>query len=301
MAEPPHRQRVGDALMLFSVIVFGSSFPFAKPLVTAMDPLLFSASRALISAAFLFGVLLLSRRAMLLPRHEWLPAIALGLFGFALFQGSWALALRTAPPGVAAIYMATSPIWAAVFARIAGRRLPVVAWIGLLIALLGVFVVVNNHFTRIVVRFDSLGPALWWLANAMGWALFVNISAPFITRVGPLRSGAWMTVVGASTLLFVALLLGADAAAFLRFDLALWVAFAYMALVVGGLSFLTWNLGLERLGAPRAMLYMYLVPVAAVCIAAVVFGDPLTAPRITGGLVVLAGVALTRAGMAKRG
>jgi len=301
MSESQGRQRAGDALMLFSVVVFGSSFPFAKPLVTAMDPLLFSATRALTSAVFLFGVLLMSRRAILLPRQEWLTAIGLGLFGFALFQGSWAMALRTAPPGVSAIYMATSPIWAAVFARIAGRHLPALAWIGLLIALLGVFIVVNNHFTRVVVQFDSLGPALWWLANSAGWALFVNVSAPFITRVGPLRSGAWMTMVGASTLLVVALLLGADAATFLRFDLTLWVAFAYMALVVGGLSFLTWNLGLERLGAPRAMLYMYLVPVAAVCIAAAVFGDPLTAPRIAGGLVVLAGVVLTRAGMAKRG
>jgi drug/metabolite transporter (DMT)-like permease len=301
MSEFQGRQRAGDALMLFSVIVFGSSFPFAKPLVTAMDPLLFSATRALTSAAFLFVVLLMSRRAILLPRQEWLPAMGLGLFGFALFQGSWALALRTTPSGVSAIYMATSPIWAAVFARIAGRRLPALAWIGLLIALLGVFVVVNNHFTRIVVRFDSLGPALWWLANAAGWALFVNVSAPFIVRVGPLRSGAWMTAIGASTLLIVALMQGAEARAFLRFETSLWVAFVYMALIVGGLSFLTWNLGLERLGAPRAMLYMYLVPVAAVCIAAAIFGDPLTAPRVAGGIVVLAGVALTRAGMAKRG
>ncbi|MGE0421517.1 MAG: DMT family transporter [Reyranellaceae bacterium] len=301
MSESPGRQRAGDALMLFSVVVFGSSFPFAKPLVMAMDPLLFSSTRALFSAAFLFAVLLASRRPVLLPRREWLPAIGVGLFGFTLFQGSWASALREAPPGVAAIYLATSPIWAAIFARIAGKRMAPTAWIGLVIALIGVFVVVNNDFARIVVRIDSLRPALWWLANAMGWALFVNISAPFVARVGPLRSGAWMSAVGAATLLCIALAWGGDLRAFLRFDIGLWAAFGYMALVVGGLSFLTWNLGLDRLGAPRAMLFMYLVPVAAVCIAAAVFGDPLTAPRIAGGIVVLGGVALTRAGMAKRG
>ena len=42
------------------------------------------------------------------------------------------------------------------------------------------------------------------------------------------------------------------------------------------------------------MVYMYLIPVAGVGLSAAFFGDPLTAARVLGGLVVLAGVILTR-------
>jgi drug/metabolite transporter (DMT)-like permease len=42
------------------------------------------------------------------------------------------------------------------------------------------------------------------------------------------------------------------------------------------------------------MLYMYLIPVAGVGLAAAFFGDPLTPARVVGGLIVLAGVVLTR-------
>ena len=39
---------------------------------------------------------------------------------------------------------------------------------------------------------------------------------------------------------------------------------------------------------------MYLIPVAAVALAALFFGDPLTSARVLGGLIVLLGVILTR-------
>src|SRR5262249_25662071 len=47
----------------------------------------------------------------------------------------------------------------------------------------------------------------------------------------------------------------------------------------------------------RVMLYMYLIPVAGVGLAAAFFGDPLTPARVVGGLIVLAGVVLTRVGL----
>ena len=42
------------------------------------------------------------------------------------------------------------------------------------------------------------------------------------------------------------------------------------------------------------MVYMYLIPIAGVGLSAAIFSDPLTPARVLGGLVVLAGVILTR-------
>jgi O-acetylserine/cysteine efflux transporter len=61
-----------------------------------------------------------------------------------------------------------------------------------------------------------------------------------------------------------------------------------------GVAFLGLSIGFERLGVPRVMVYMYLIPVAGVGLSAVIFGDRLTSARILGGLIVLLGVILTR-------
>ena len=61
-----------------------------------------------------------------------------------------------------------------------------------------------------------------------------------------------------------------------------------------GVAFLGLTAGLDRLGVSRVMVYMYLIPVAGVGLSAAFFGDPLTAARVLGGLIVLAGVILTR-------
>ena len=60
------------------------------------------------------------------------------------------------------------------------------------------------------------------------------------------------------------------------------------------MAFLGISAGLDRLGVSRVMVYMYLIPVAGVGLSAAFFGDPLTAARILGGLIVLLGVILTR-------
>ncbi len=61
-----------------------------------------------------------------------------------------------------------------------------------------------------------------------------------------------------------------------------------------GVAFLGLSFGFQRLGVIHAMVYMYFMPVAAVALSAVFFGDPLTPARILGGLTVLLGVILTR-------
>jgi EamA-like transporter family len=52
--------------------------------------------------------------------------------------------------------------------------------------------------------------------------------------------------------------------------------------------------GLDRLGVSRVMVYMSLIPVAGVGLSAAFFGDPLTAARVLGGLIVLLAVIMAR-------
>ncbi len=291
--KPGARPWTGDAMMLVTALLMGSSYPFAKDVLAVMSPLLYSASRYLVASLFLFAVMALMRRSLALPRRDWVPMLLLSLIGVALFQACWGLAMARSAPSVGSIVMTTTTAFSAIIAWMAGRRLPALGWAGIVIAFAGVVVVVNNSLTRFTVDLGSLDGTLLWMLSAFAWALYVDRCAPYNQRLGALPVMAWTTLLGSLVLLPVSLLFD-SLGEFARLDDRLLGFWLYTAIFPVGVAFLGLTAGLERLGVSRVMVYMYLIPVAGVGLSAAFFGDPLTAARVLGGLIVLLGVILTR-------
>ncbi len=287
-----HRH-TGDALMLGTALLMGSSYPFAKDVLAVMSPLLYSASRYLIAALFLFAVLALRRRPMALPQRDWVPMILLSIIGVTIFQACWGLAMARSAPSVGSIVMTTTTAFSAILAWFAGRRLSVLGWAGIAVAFAGVVLVVNNSLTRLTLSFGSLDGTLLWMVSAFAWALYVERGAPYSQRLGALQVMAWTTLIGSLILMPFALAFD-SLREFARLDDRLLGFWLYTAIFPVGVAFLGLTAGLERLGVSRVMVYMYLIPVAGVGLSAAFFGDPLTAARVIGGLIVLLGVILTR-------
>ncbi|MBL0899793.1 MAG: DMT family transporter [Reyranella sp.] len=279
--------------MLVTAMLMGSSYPFAKDVLGVMSPLLYSASRYLVAALFLFAAIAIMRRPMALPRRDWLAMFLLSLVGVALFQACWGLAMARSAPSVGSIVMTTTTAFSAVIAWFAGRRLPALGWAGIGIAFGGVVVVVNNSLSAFTIDLGSLDGTLLWMLAAFAWALYVDRCAPYNLKLGALRVMAWTTLLGSLVLLPVALVFD-SLTEFARLDDRLLGFWLYTAIFPVGVAFLGLTAGLERLGVSRVMVYMYLIPVAGVGLSAAFFGDPLTAARVIGGLIVLAGVILTR-------
>ena len=283
----------GDLLMLGTVLLMGSSYPFAKDVLAVMSPLLYSASRYLVASLFLFAALALMRRPLDLPRRDWVPMLLLSLVGVALFQACWGLAMTRTAPSLGSIVMTTTTAFSAILAWFGGRRLPALGWAGIVLAFAGVVLVVNNSLSAFTVTPGSLDGTLLWMLSAFAWALYVERCAPYNQRLGALPVMAWTTLFGSLVLVPIALVFE-SLAEFARLDDRLLGFWLYTAIFPVGVAFLGLTAGLDRLGVSRVMVYMYLIPVAGVGLSAAFFGDPLTAARLLGGLVVLAGVVLTR-------
>ena len=283
----------GDALMLGTALLMGSSYPFAKDVLAVMSPLMYSASRYLIAALFLFAVLALRRRPVALSRRDWVPMILLSIIGVTIFQACWGLAMARSAPSVGSIVMTTTTAFSAILAWFAGRRLSVLGWAGIVVAFAGVVLVVNNSLSSFTLSFSSLDGTLLWMVSAFAWALYVERGAPYSQRLGALQVMAWTTLLGSLILMPFALFFD-SLSEFARLDDRLLGFWLYTAIFPVGVAFLGLTAGLERLGVSRVMVYMYLIPVAGVGLSAAFFGDPLTAARVIGGLIVLLGVILTR-------
>ena len=283
----------GDLLMIVTAMLMGSSYPFAKDVLAVMSPLLYSASRYLVAALFLFAMMALLRKPLALPRRDWVPMIVLSLIGVALFQACWGLAMARTAPSLGSIVMTTTTAFSAILAWLGGRRLPVLGWAGIVIAFGGVVIVVNNSLSAFTISIASLDGTLIWMLSAFAWALYVDRGAPYNLRLGALPVMAWTTLIGSLILLPISLAFD-SLDEFARLDDRLLGYWLYTAIFPVGVAFLGLTAGLDRLGVSRVMVYMYLIPVAGVGLSAAFFGDPLTAARVLGGLIVLLGVILTR-------
>jgi drug/metabolite transporter (DMT)-like permease len=283
----------GDAIMLVTALLMGSSYPFAKVVLATMSPLLYSGSRYLIAGLFLFGVMALRRMPVTLPRRDWAPMILLSIIGVTIFQACWGFGMARSSPSLGSIVMTTTTAFAAILARISGRRLPALGWAGIAIAFAGVVIVVNNNLTRFTLSLGNIDGAVFWLVAAFTWALYVERGMPYNRRLGALRVMAWTTLLGAGMLTVLSLAFD-SLGEFGELSTRQWSFWLYTAIFPVGVAFLGLTAGLERLGVTRVMVYMYLIPVAGVGLSAAFFGDPLTPARILGGLIVLLGVILTR-------
>lgn len=293
MNEKNSSRFTADFTMIGTTMLMGSSYPFAKDVLAVMSPLLYSASRYLIASLFLFAMLALMRRRIALPRRDWVPMVLLSVVGVTLFQACWGLAMARTAPSVGSIVMTTTTAFSAILAWFGGRKLSPLGWAGIVIAFAGVILVVNNSLVAFTISLGSLDGTLLWMLSAFAWALYVERGAPYNLRLGALPVMAWTTLIGSLILLPLALAFD-SLGEFARLDNKLLGFWLYTAIFPVGVAFLGISFGLDRLGVSRVMVYMYLIPVAGVGLSAAFFGDPLTAARVLGGLVVLLGVILTR-------
>ncbi len=284
----------GHFMGLFTALSFGSAYPVGKPIVAVVDPFVFSSARYLVAGlVLLIGLQIFTRRGATVPWRE-VPALAFtGFLGFTVFQGLWGVALDLTTASKASVLVSTTPIFGAIIFALQGHRLPARAWMGVLVAFVGVFCVINNSFDTITLNGGSFYGDALFVAIAGVWALYGALSRPLIARLGAARSAAWAAFLGAAMLLPLAAP-GALVQDWQAVPPGLLLNFAHVALIVGCLGMLTWNGGLRRLGLPKMTAWLYLTPVSAVVLANLMLGEWLTAPQIAGAVLVLSGVALTQ-------
>ena len=300
MTPEARRRWTGEAVMMVTILLMGSSYPFAKEVLATMSPLLYSGSRYVIAGLFLFAAMAMMRLPIALPRRDWLPMIVLSVVGVGVFQACWGLGMSRTAPSIGSIVMTTTTAFSAILAWIGGRRLPALGWLGIVIAFAGVVLVVNNSVARLTLDLGNIDGALFWMLSAFAWALYVDRCTPYSARLGGLRVMAWTTLIGAVLLTLLSLAFDSPSE-FARLSGRQWAYWLYTAIFPVGVSFLGLTVAFDRLGVSRVMVYMYLMPVAAVALSAVFFGDPLTPARVLGGLIVLLGVVLTRVALDRAG
>jgi drug/metabolite transporter (DMT)-like permease len=294
---PPARKRPAPwAIALAFALVYlpwGTTYIAIRVGVRYFPPALFGGTRIALAGAVLLLYLKWRGESLRLTRRDFFWAALLGIIFF--LGGNYLVTLgeKTVASGVAAILVATTPLWTALLESVwpGGERLRRRGWLGLLIGLAGVFFLKADQTSD---RETDVG-ALLVIGSAMAWALGSVLLRRRRQTASHLVLTAYQMLLGglAQSVLGLAIGEGAELTAD-RFTLPGVYSFFHL-LVFGSLvGFVAYTWLLDHVPTSQASTYAYVNPVVAILVGALLGDHGITLPMLAGVFVILTGVALVR-------
>lgn len=269
-------------------VVWGSTYLAIAVAVETLPPFLMTSARFLVAGVVLYAWARSRGAAAPTPR-QWLGSAAVGFALLLVGNGGIAWAEQRVGSGVAALLVATTPLWIALLDRICfGARLSARAFLGVLAGLAGVGLLVGAG------PMDVLGSAVV-LLGALAWAAgSIGARHPSLPSQPSIAAG--MQMITGAVLLAIA---GASAGEvgqvrIEQISVSSVLAFGYLV-VVGSLIAYTAYAWLLRSPAPAVLVgtYAYVNPVVAVALGAVFLQEPLSGWTPVAAVAILAAVLLS--------
>jgi drug/metabolite transporter (DMT)-like permease len=283
-------RRIWTALAIVYV-AWGSTYVGIRVVDRSVPPLIGAAVRFIAAGTLMYAFVTLRRGR--LPRVSPRELASLALVGGLLLTGGnglVVLAERRVPAGIAAMIVASMPLWVLVLRALTGDRPRRATLVGLAIGFCGVALLVlrggQGHGVGVSQLLVVVGAALSWATGsflssklplpadiAAGTAIEMLIGGAALAGLGPLFGEHWQALAGRAT---------TDA----------WIAIAYLALAGSILAFTAYVWLLQNAPISKISTYAYVNPVVAVVLAAVVLGEAVTPLMVLGGAVIVAAVAV---------
>jgi drug/metabolite transporter (DMT)-like permease len=270
---------------LLFVLLWSTGFVGAKYGLPFADPFVFLSVRVLIAAALLFVLVRVMKMPILIGKSAIMRSSLIGFFLHACYLGGVFYAISQGlPAGVAAVVTSLQPVLVSLIAvKVLGERLRSTQVAGLLLGLVGVFLVLGPTF-------DSHIPTAGIVAIVV--ALIGSTSATLLQK----KIGADIPLVAGTAYqyLFSGVVLGAIAIATretnITWNLRFTAAFIWLLLVlsVGAILLLLWLLNTGSAASVSSL--FYLVPPATAIEAFFLFGEKVNTQGFLGIGVTALGV-----------
>ena len=299
---PAARPTTAALVAAFAAIylIWGSTYLAIRYAIETLPPLLMMGIRHLCAGAALYAWTRL--RGTPAPKlREWLHPALIGALLFLGGHGSLAWAEQHVPSGIAALLVATLPMWIVVLARIKGteRKFGGRALSGLVWGFAGVAVLFGPDLLQHSGEVNLLAGAV--LFGTFIWAAGTIYMRSVKMPDSPVISSAMQMLAGGAALMIAATLTRETS----NFHLSAvsgrsWLALAYLA-VFGSIIAFTAYSWLHTVATPsHVATYAYVNPLVAVLLGWALAAEPMGFYTVIAMVVILAGVALVNAGQGEQ-
>jgi drug/metabolite transporter (DMT)-like permease len=302
MESKPYRS-TWKTFLAFAIIYFvwGSTFLEIRVGVREVPPFLLAAMRFFVAGLVLYGWMI-ARGERSPSGRQWMSVFLLALLIFVFDYGLLFWAEQRVPSGIAAVMMATIPVFMAlseiVFLRT--QRLTVRLALALLIGMGGVAVLMSHSFNLGGAPIDAIG-AVALIIGAISWSV-----ASVLTRKLPLPESKVMS--SGAQMLAGGLLLGLAAAALGEFhnfhpltvSREAWLSLLYLIVAGSIIGFTAYVWLIHHESPTKVGTYAYVNPVVAVLVGYFLGGEALGLRTILGTVFVLVSVVVITTTKAKK-
>ena len=287
------RPATWKTLLAFGIIYFvwGSTFLAIRVGVREVPPFLFAAMRFVIAGLALYGWMRLRGTASPSGK-EWISASLLAVLIFVGDYGLLFWAERRVPSGIAAVMLATIPVFMALaeILFLKTQRLTLRLSVALLIGIAGVAVLVSRSLGLHEVPVDSAG-ALALVVAAINWSIASALTRKLpLPASKPMSSGAQMFVGGILLALTAGLLGEFRGFRVESVSRGAWFALAYLIVAGSIVAFTAYVWLLHHESPTKVGTYAYVNPVVAVVIGYFLGGETVGPRTLLGTLLVLVSV-----------
>ncbi len=300
MPQPSHPSVVtrGTYARLVAVpAIWGGTFIAGRILALAVPAAVGSLLRYLVAvAALLVAAHWLEGGLPRLSRRQALGTLLLGATGIFAYNLFFLGALARLPASRTSLIIALNPVVTIAAASVLmGERMSARRWLGVAVALAGVWIVIS--------RGDVLGSVggvvgtgeLLMFGGVCAWAAYTLIGRRVLAGLSPLAATTYASLWGTGLLaLAAAPALGALRAA--DFTLPVVLSVLYLGVLGTSVAFVWYYQAVQRLGAARTVIFNNLVPVFGASFGVLLLGEPLLPSMLAGGLIAVAGVMLVTRG-----
>ena len=286
---PPGWQTLSAFAIIY--LVWGSTFLAIRIGVREVPPFLLASMRFFIAGLVLYAWML--ARGERSPRlREWMSGLLLGLLIFVFDYGLLFWAEQRVPSGIAAVMLATIPVFMALseILFLQTQRLTARLTLALIVGIAGVAVLMSHSLNLGGAPIDRAG-AIALIVAAVNWSIAAALSRRLPLPSSKVMSSGVQMLVGGALLSLAAAILGE----FRSFhpsavSTAAWLSLLYLIVAGSIVAFTAYVWLLHHESPTKVGTYAYVNPVVAVVIGYFFGGEDLGLRTVLGTLCVLISV-----------
>ena len=282
------QSRSGRVALSLAVVYFvwGSTYLGVKVALDSFPPLLLSGMRNLFAGVGLF-IFAMRRRPVMPTLIEVRNAGVVGTMLVGLSSGMLAYGMRTVGTGTAAVMIATVPLFATMISAVTGRRIAKAEWAAVALGLVGIAILSHGGGASAA---GSAGGSLAILCGALFWAIGAHLAARLALPADLFIATALQIGLGGAISTAVALISGERMAPLHFLPLA---AFFYLLFIGTMAAYVAYGYLIRHTSPLVASSCMYVNPVVAVALGALLLGEPVTRGTVIATVLILGSVGLS--------
>ena len=279
--------------LLFVMLVWGGTFTSARLLGSELDPAISAFLRFLLATTFLLVLLYFKEgRFPKVNKKQFLFLLGMGLTGIAMYNLLFFYGLVHTGAGQGSLITATNPLLTALGAAfIFKERFTLIRILGFLLCISGaVLIITKGDFASLIKNGIGTGE-LAFIGCALSWAAYTLIGRFMSNQLSSLAVIAYASGIG-TIVLFIAALNADLVTAVKSLSMNAGLNLLYLSLLATVIAFVWFQEGIKVLGAAKAAVFIYFMPVSAVFWAWLILDEKFTLLLAIGATLVISGIYL---------